>query len=299
MSEARGADGVRKVITYMAAALAAFLAVGALVGAAGCGQPDLSRVNIDNPVLDEAWAKYAEAEAAGVNGMLLDRVRADLAGEEEHLKQHYLDTGDMRGEGIETVIAGLTAELQAYIDDLNQGSVGMTPSEQEEMFAAIREALLPNLGPGEYIYAIAVSAADPTWALAWFDQNPRDFTVEGPAFALRQNQGTWTVNYAGHDASAFPGLPPGLVDSLNAYTWLSDTAWVATQTESYAEASRPGQPYRLERFDFDSTNAFAYVYLKFASDTMGFRYQKALRLGWALIETYIYPTEAAQAAGGQ
>ncbi len=32
---------------------------------------------------------------------------------------------------------------------------------------------------------------------------------------------------------------------------------------------------------------------------MGFRYQKALRLGWALIETYIYPPEAAQAAGGQ
>jgi hypothetical protein len=299
MSEARGADGLRKFIMLPAAALAALLALGALVGAAGCGQPDLSRVNIDNPVLDEAWAVYAEAEAAGVNGILLERVKQDLAAEEQHLKQHYLDTGDMRSENIEPIIAGLTAEMQVYIDDLNHDSVGMTPTGQEEMFAAIRETLLPNLGPGEYVYAIAVSAADPTWALAWVDQNPRDFTVEGPAFALRQNQGTWTINYAGHDASAFPGLPPGLADSRNAYTWLSDTAWVVTQTESYAEAARPGQPYRLERFDFDSTGAFAYVYLKFASDTMSFRYQKALRMGWALIETYIYPPEAAQAAGGQ
>jgi hypothetical protein len=158
--------------------------------------------------------------------------------------------------------------------------------------------LLPNLGPGEYVYAIAVSTTDPTWALAWFDKNLRDFTVEGPAFALRLAQDTWMIKYAGHDVSAFPGLPPGLADSREVYVWLSDTAWVVTQTESYAEAARPGQPYRLERFDFDAVSAYSYVYLKFATDTMGFRYQKTLRAGWALIETYIYPPETAGAAAG-
>ncbi len=272
-------------------ALLALLAAGALPGAAGCGRPDLSRVSIDNPVLDEAWAKYEEAEAAGVNGILLDRVRQDLAREEEHLKQHYLDSGSMRSGGLEAVVAGLTEELQFYLDELSRESARMTPVEQEKVFDAVREALLPNLGPGQYVYAISVSAADPTWALAWFDQGPRDFEVEGPAFGLRQYQGTWTVNYVGHDVSGFPGLPPGLADSSDVYSWLSDTAWVVTQTRSFAEASRPGQPYRLERFEFDDARAYAYAFLKFASDTMGFRYQKALRMGWALVETCTHPPE--------
>ena len=277
------------------AAWCVVIAALAVLVAAGCGQPDLTKVSIDNPVLNEAWNKYAEAEEAGVSDVLLQRVREDLTAQEEHLKKYYLEAGETRSEGTETVIAGLTAELQKYIDDKLAAGIdtGVLPAvEQEKIFERIRPVLVPNLSPDEYVYAIAVSKDDPTWALAWFDGNTRDFTVEGPALALRLSQDAWLIKYVGHDTSAFPGLPPDLAANYDVYIWLSDTAWVVTQTESYAEAARPGVPYTLERFDFDGGMNYAYVYIKYPQDTLGFRYQKTVRSGWALIETHQYPPEA-------
>lgn len=284
------------------AVLAALLAMGT----ASCGQADLSKVNIDNPVLNEAWNRYAAAEAAGVDEVLLQRVREDLVLDEERLKKNYLATGDTRDEGIEAVIVGLTAELQNYID--NQLAVDAEPGtlpviEQEKVFERIRLVLTPSLSPDEYIYAIALSKDDPTWALAWFDGNPRDLEVDGPALALRLSQEAWFIKNVGHDISAFPGLPSDLVADRVVYTWLSDSAWVVTQTESYLEANRPGEAYDLSRFDFDASMSYAYVDISYPGDTMSFRYQKTVRSGWALAEVDRYPREAppetpAETAGG-
>jgi hypothetical protein len=258
----------------------------------GCGQPDLSKVKLENPVMDEAWRKYAEAEEAGVSGILLQRVKEDLQREEEHLKKHYLDTGNPRSEGMEVVVAGLTAELQKYIDDKEEAErqSGVIPtSEQEMILEQIRGSIQPELAPGQYIYAVALSRQDPTWALAWLDNGTRDFRVEGPVFALRPSQDAWVIKQVGYDPSLFFGLPPGLADASDVYSWLSDTAWVVNQVKDYAEKMRPGQDYLLRRFEFDSTMSFAYVFLSYPQDALGFRYQKTLRSGWALLEVDQYP----------
>jgi hypothetical protein len=283
---------LRKTAWYLTVALLLSLLVG---GGAGCGQTDLSKVNIDNPVLNEAWNRYAAAEAAGVDEVLLQRVRQDLVLDEERLKKNYLESGDTRDAGIEAVIAGLTAELQNYVDnklaaDAEPGALPLV--EQEKVFERIRTVLTPSLSPDEYIYAIAVSKDDPTWALAWFDGDPRDLAVDGPALALRLSQEAWDIKYVGHDISAFPGLPSDLATDRVVYTWLSDSAWVVTQTESYLEANRPGEAYDLARFDFDAAMNYAYVYVSYPGDTLGFRYQKTVRSGWALIEVDRYPSEA-------
>ncbi len=280
---------MREAAWLSTVALLLFLLV---MGGTGCGQTDLSKVNIDNPVLNEAWNRYAVAEAAGVDDALLQRVREDLVLDEERLKKNYLETGDTRDEGIEAMVAGLAAELQNYID--NKLTIDAEPSalplvEQDKIFERIRLVLAPSLSPDEYIYAIAASKDDPTWALAWFDGNPKDLVVDGPALALRLSQDAWDIKYVGHDISAFPGLPSDLATDQNVYTWLSDPAWVVTRTASYLEANRPGEVYDLARFDFDASMSYAYVYVSYPEDTMGFRYQKTVRSGWALIEVDRYP----------
>jgi len=275
----------------------AVLCVLLALSSCGCGQPDLSKVKLDNPVVEEAWRKYAEAEEAGVSDILLQRVKEDLQKQENHLKKYYLDTGNPRNEGLEVVVAGLTAELQKYIDDKEEAekAQGLIPSaEQELIFEQIEKALAPELAPGQYVYAIALSRQDPTWAVAWLDEDPLDFQASGPAFALRPSQEKWVIKQVGYDPGSFLGLPPGLADGSDAYQWLSDTAWVVTQVRDYTEATRPGQAYRVFRFRFDSGMNYAYVFLKFEEEALGFRYQKTLRTGWALLEVDQYPPEAGE-----
>ncbi len=277
-----------------AAAAGAALCLLLVLTLCGCGQPDLSKVKLENPVVDEAWRKYREAEEAGVSDILLQRVREDLQKQENHLKKHYLETGDPRNEGLEVVVAGLAAELQKYIDDKEESQrvQGLIPSaEQDLIFEQIKRAITPELAPGQYIYAIALSRQDPTWAVAWLDTDTRDFRVEGPAFALRPSQDTWVIKQVGNDPARFLGLPPGLADASDAYRWLSDTAWVVTQVKDYAETTRPRQGYRVSRFQFDSSMGYAYVFLRFEAEALGFRYQKTLRTGWALLEVVQYPPE--------
>lgn len=267
--------------------LMAALVVLLAAAGAGCGQPDYSKVDIDNPVLDAAWSKYSEAREAGVDDTF-EKVRLDLTSEEEDLKQYYLETGDNRNADIEAVIAWLTAEIQKQMDGKlaadASGQALLPLAEQEKIFAQIRPLLESSLSEEQYIYAMAVSRSDPTWALAWFDGETGDFVIDGPVVAVHGSGKDWLIKYAGHDIAAIPGLPDDLVGDLDAYTWLSDDAWVVTQTESYAKATRPDEDYAVGRFQFDAGMGSAYVYLQYPEDTLGFRYQKTEHCGWALVE---------------
>lgn len=265
-----------------------------LLGVFGCGSEDLSTVDLNNPVFEEAWNVIDEAELYEVDASIVRSAKSHIKELEDGLKLFYLDSGIPRDSYTEDEVTYVIEQLREQIEireaEFNKSGAQITLRQAQRNMELAEQVFLNEYGRDYEVYAVFESFTNPEQMVVEAEEKgsvkwPEDTIY---AFIIKEEDGFKITGFGTNPV--FPEMAEDLRSDSDVYRRLSPKATGVSMAFEYLEhrhSNRGIEGIRIS-VDDESGHITAFVELTDLPHMIALRLEKLSEDSYRIEASYAY-----------